>query len=358
MLSILDRYILKKFLSTFFFMMGLIMGLAVVFDVSEKLSEFIQNKAPLDAIVFDYYFNFILYYGNMFSSMIIFISVIWFTAKMAQETEIIPIWFSGRSVYRFLRPYVLGATVLMIISLFLNHFIIPRANKSRLAFEEKYYRDGMYIKDYHAEFPGNEAVYYSTYASEDNVVDELVVEKWSDDRKLISFIKAKAAQNKRGTNQWVLSNFYERKVGKIKDEIIQSVKKDTVFQFSIEDIAQRENIAEAMTYSQLKSLIARERKKGSENIPNYEIELNQRTSYPFAAYILTLIGVSVSSRKKRGGVGINIAFGLAVVFIYIFVMKVAAVSTIKVGFPAYLAVWIPNFLFGLLAIYLFKNAQK
>jgi lipopolysaccharide export system permease protein len=146
MLKILDKYIIRKFLSTFFFMLGIIMLFAMVFDVSEKLSEFISNKAPVSAIIFEYYVSILLYHGNMFSSMIVFISVIWFTAKMAQDTEIIPMWFSGKPITRFLRPYMISATVLMVLSLLLNHFIVPTANKLRLGFEEKYYRDVMMVQ--------------------------------------------------------------------------------------------------------------------------------------------------------------------------------------------------------------------
>ena len=167
MLKKIDRYIIKKFLGTFFFMLGLIMLLSVVFDISEKLSEFISNKAPLNDIFFKYYVTFVLYYGNTFSSLIIFLSVIWFTAKMAQDTEIIPIWFSGRPVSRFLRPYFIGATILTVLSLILNHFIVPRTNKVRLAFEEKYYRDVLTVDNYQAEYPGNELVYFSNYS--DNI---------------------------------------------------------------------------------------------------------------------------------------------------------------------------------------------
>lgn len=162
MLKILDRYIIRKFLTTFFFMLGIIMLLAMVFDLSERLSEFINNQAPISAIILDYYGNFILYYGNMFSSMIIFVSVIWFTAKLAQDTEIIPMWNSGRPFHRFLRPYMIAATVLMLISLVMNHFILPRSNQTRLDFEEKYYRDAMSVEDYHAEYPGNQVVYFSS----------------------------------------------------------------------------------------------------------------------------------------------------------------------------------------------------
>ena len=358
MIKIIDKYIIGKFLGTFFFMLGIIMFLAVVFDVSEKLSEFISNKAPLSEIVFNYYLNFVLFYGNMFSSMIIFLSVIWFTAKMAQETEIIPIWFSGRPITRFMRPYFMGATILMVLSLILNHFIIPRANKVRLSFEEKYYRDRMHVEEYHAEFPNNEVVYFSSYGSEDNLINEFVVEKWDKEKKITHFLKAKTAQNIIRTNKWILTDYFERKIGYPNDVLIQRQRKDTTFQFTIDDMAQRDNIAEAMTFTQLTKHIDRERKKGSSKIPYFEIELHQRTSYPFAAYILTIIGVAVSSQKKRGGIGINIAIGLGIVFIYIFVMKVATVATIKMGFPAYIAVWIPNMIFAFVALFMYRFAQK
>ena len=204
MLSILDRYIIRKFLSTFFFMLGIIMLLAMVFDISEKLSEFISNKAPITAIFTEYYFNFLLFYGNMFSSMIIFISVIWFTAKLAQDTEIVPMWFSGKPITRFLRPYIIGATILMIISLILNHFIIPRANKVRLDFEEKYYRDVMLVEDYHAEYPGNQLVYFSNYSNSEDQVHDLTIQTWNDSNQPVSFLKARLAKNYPQTNKWQL----------------------------------------------------------------------------------------------------------------------------------------------------------
>lgn len=358
MLSIIDKYIIKKFLTTFFFMLGIIMLLAMVFDVSEKLSEFISNKAPFSAIVFEYYLGFIIFHGNMFSSMIIFISVIWFTAKMAQDTEIIPIWFSGRPINRFLRPYVLASTILMLLSLLLNHFIVPRANKVRLAFEEKYYRDEMLVENYHAEYPGNQVVYFSNYSNTEGQVNDFVVQQWDDSNHAKNFLKARTAKNIPGTNKWTLTDLYKKQHGFPKGGLMHQHKLDTSFNFRIEEMAQRENVAETMTYSELKTLIKKEKAKGSAFVPNYEIELYQRTSYPFATYILTIIGVAVSSRKKRGGVGINIAIGLGFVFIYIFAMKVMTVASMNVGFPTYLAVWVPNMIFSLVALALFKLAQK
>ncbi len=334
------------------------MLLAMVFDLSEKLSEFIDNQAPLSSIIFDYYLNFILFYGNLFSSMIIFVSVIWFTAKLAQDTEIIPMWNSGKPFSRFLRPYMIAATLIMLISLVMNHFILPKSNRTRLNFEEKYYRAALSVNDYHAEYPGNQVVYFSSYYQEDNLVNDFVLEQWNDQNRITYFLKARTAENISGTTKWILKDFYERRVGYPNDEVKEGQKKDTVFIFKIEEMAQRKNISEAMTYTELRSFIEREKKKGSGNVPMYEIELYQRTSYPFAAYVLTIIGVSVSSRKKRGGIGVNIAIGLMIIFVYIFAMKVTTVAAINVGFPASIAVWVPNVLFGAVAFILYRFAQK
>lgn len=373
MLKILDRYIIRKFLSTFFFMLGVIMLLAMVFDLAERLSEFIDNEAPMSAIISDYYLNFLLFYGNTFSSLIVFISVIWFTAKMAQDTEIIPMLNSGKPFTRILRPYMIGATILMLMSFVLNHFVIPRSNRVRLEFEERYYRDNLNIENYQAEFPNNEFVHFTNYIDESKLVNELEIQKFNDSGDQIRFLKARTAAAKPGSRKWTLTDYYERivtppkevvnELGEkelkfINDTIIEGRKKDTVFQFRIEDLAQRDNIAEAMTYSELTEFIDKERQKGNPLVPTFEIELHQRTSYPFATYVLTLIGVSVSSRKKRGGIGVNIAIGLVFVFIYIFAMKVTTVAAIKVGFPAYAAVWIPNVIFGIIGYFLYRVAPK
>jgi lipopolysaccharide export system permease protein len=359
MLPIIDRYIIMKFLKTFFFMMGVIMLLAVVFDLSERLSEFISNDAPLSAILFEYYLNFILYYGNLFSSLIIFVSVIWFTAKMAQNSEIIPIWNSGRSFLRFLRPYFFGATILMVLSLFMNHFVLPKSNKVRLQFEENFYRESFAVEDYHAEYPGNQIVYFSSFYSDEEMINDFVIEQWDkENKKLISFLKARTAYNEPNTNNWKLTDYYIRKVGYPKDILIEGKQMDTVFNFRADEMTRRINAAEAMDYNELKRFIDREKQKGSGNVSVYEIELYQRTSYPFAAYVLTIIGVAVSSKKKRGGIGVSIAIGLGIIFIYIFAMKVTTVAAIKVGFPSYIAVWVPNVLFGLIAYLLYRSSKR
>ena len=240
MLKKFDIYIIKKFLTTFFFMLGIIMLLAMVFDISEKLSELIGNKAPVKAIIFDYYLNFLVFYGNTFSSMIIFVSVIWFTAKMAQDSEIIPMMFSGRPFTRIMRPYMIAATILMLISLLLNHFIVPISNQKRLDFEERFYRDRIYVENFHAEFPGQQHVYFDNYDSDNGIVYGLKIENWSKDRKLISYLSATSATNKPETKEWTINDYYVRKIddggGKevSPDHLIKGTVKDTSFQFKIE----------------------------------------------------------------------------------------------------------------------------
>ncbi len=358
MIKKIDKYIIKKFLTTFFFMLGIIMLLSMVFDMSSRLSEFIEKKAPLSAIITEYYFTFLLHYGNMFSSLIIFVSVIWFTAKMAQDSEIIPIMNSGINFRRLLRPYMIASTLLMLIALFLNHVVLPRSNKVLLEFEETYYRSRMHIENYHAELPDNVALNFSTYSSDNNVVSNFVLERADSSNQLVYFLKAKEAVNTIGTNTWTLTNYFERIIVDSTETIHNGLTKDTIFDFRIEDIAQRDNIAETMTYTELKKFIEKEKAKGSPNIPLYEIVLYERTSLPFSTYVLTIIGVSVSSRRKRGGVGINIALGLGIIFIYIFAMKVTTVAAINVGLSTSIAVWVPNILFGVVAYILYKYAPK
>lgn len=357
MLSIIDKYIIKKFLTTFFFMLVVIMVLAMVFDLSERLGDFIRNEAPFSAIIFDYYVNFVLYFGNLFSALIIFISVIWFTSKMAQNSEIIPMLNSGRPFNRFLRPYMIGATILTVLSLFLNHIILPDANKKRLDFEEKYYRNRLAVDSYYAEFPNGKNVYFSYYNSDNAYIQDFNIEKWEKNNELSSFLAAEKATFM-GQGKWRLENVFIRKLGKLNDKVYSYKSIDTLLSFDIKDFAQRDNVVETMNYTQLNDYIKREKAKGNESVPYYEIVKHQRTSYPFASYVLTLIGVAVSSRKSRGGVGMHIAIGLAFVFVYIFAMKMSSVAAINVGFPPIIAVWLPNIIFGIIGLTLYRYAPK
>lgn len=343
-------------------MLGVIMILAVVFDLAERLGDFIDKKAPVKAIIFDYYLNFIVHFGNLFSPLIVFVSVIWFTAKMAQNTEIIPIINSGRPFRRILRPYMIGATILMLISLMLNHVVLPVANKSRLQFEEEYYRNIRVISDYYAEYPGDQFVYFDNYRADKSQALGFVIEDRDENNELVSVLKARQAINKDSTNQWELTDYYIRYIGDPHDSLVvpptRGHKLDTLFPFTLSDMAQRESVVKTMGFYEIQDFIKREKEKGSPDIAIYEIEFYQRTSFPFATYVLTLIGMVVSSRKSRGGIGANIALGLLLAFIYIFAMKVTSVAAENVGFPSYIAVWIPNIIFAVLGLFLYRLAPK
>ncbi|MBW7868536.1 MAG: LptF/LptG family permease [Brumimicrobium sp.] len=362
MLKILDRYIIKKYLVTFFFMLGVIMLLAMVFDLAERLTEFLEKGASIKAIIFEYYLNFVIYFGNLFSPLIVFVSVIWFTAKLAQNTEIIPMLNSGRPFRRILRPYMIGATILMLISLLLNHYVLPISNRARLAFEEDYYRNIRTVNDYFAEYPGHQIVYFDSYRSDMNRALGFIIEQRDEKDNLISILKASEAINTDSTNSWKLIGYHIRYIGNPNDKLvypeISGQELDTVFPFKLNDMAQRESVAMTMGYKELKEFIRKEKLKGSAEIPFYEIELYQRTSFPFATYVLTLIGMAVSSKKSRGGIGANIAVGLFLAFTFIFAMKVFTVAAENVGFPAFIAVWIPNIIFGILGLFLYRLAPK
>lgn len=343
-------------------MLGVIMILAMVFDLAERVGDFIDKDAPISAIIFDYYFNFIVYFGNMFSPLIVFVSVIWFTAKMAQNSEIIPLLNSGRPFRRILRPYMIGATILMLFSLALNHIVLPESNKVRLQFEEDYYRNVRSIVDYFAEYPGKKVVYFDSYRADKNRAMGFVMENRNENDELVSILKANQAVNPDSTDVWRLFDYHIRYIGDPNDELVYSSSGggylDTILPFKLSEMSQRSTVAQTMGYNELKDFIALEKQKGSTKTPYYEIEFYQRTSFPFATYVLTLIGMSVSSRKSRGGIGVNIAIGLFLAFLYIFAMKVTSVAAQNVGFPSLVAVWIPNIIFAVLGLILYRLAPK
>src|SRR5690554_52349 len=362
MLKILDKYIIKKFLVTFFFMLGVIMLLAMVFDLAERAGDFVDKQAPISAIIFDYYVNFVIYFGNLFSPLIVFVAVIWFTAKMAQNSEIIPMINSGRPFRRILRPYMIGATILMLISLMFNHLVLPESNKVRLAFEEDYYRNVRTVSNYFAEYPGNKIVYFESYRADKGRALGFVMENRDKNNNLISILKADQAINYDSTEVWELIDYHIRYIGSPHDELdypeVMGGQLDTIFPFKLSEMAFRETVSQTMGFSELKNFIKAEKEKGTGDIAFYEIELYQRTSFPFATYVLTLIGMAVSSRKTRGGIGVNIAIGLFLAFFYIFAMKVTSVAAENMGFPAIIAVWIPNFIFAIIGLVIYRLAPK
>ncbi len=356
----LDLYIIKKFLGTFFFMIAMIMAIAVVFDVSDRIDKFAKNDAPLDAIIFKYYLNFIFYYGNLFSSLFIFLSVLLFTSQMAQRTEIVAIFASGISFRRLLLPYFLSATVLVGISLYFTHYQLPISNQIRTEFEDQYIKKQFRIddKNLHRQIDDETIAYFESFSTTNNVGYKFSLEKWDDAQQMRYKMMADRAKYDSLTNKWQIENYYERIISDSSEIVHKGKTLDTLLNLKPGDFGQRLNIASTMGYQELTQFIESEKKKGSDKTVHYEIEKHQRTSYPFAAYILTIIAVSMASRKVRGGIGAHLAIGVVIAVSYIFAMKISTVAATNAGLNPLLAVWIPNIVYAVISIYLYTRAQK
>lgn len=355
----LDWYIIRKFLGTFFLIIAIIMLVSVVFDISEKIEDFIENEAPLGEIVFDYYLNFMAYYGNLFSAFLVFITVVVFTSRLASRSEFVAMLSGGIKFSRLLRPYMIAATFLVVLSLLLNHIFLPMANSTRLEFEEEYLRSGFRQSGEHFNYelkPGT-IVYFKTFNYTSNMAHRFSLEKWENDEIVYKLFTDRATYDT-SSNKWNLVNFTIRE--RIGDEqrFQQGALMDTVLGIKPTDFARRVTFASSMGYREISDYIAQEKAKGSDKVAFIEIEKHQRTSYPFATYILTLIGVSISCRKIRGGIGLHIAYGFSIVFSYIFAMRVASVSATNLGVDALVAVWIPNAIFLVLGLVLLRYTPK
>ncbi len=356
----LDLYIIKKFLGTFFFMLGVIMSIAIVFDISEKLEKFVKSDAPLMGIIFDYYVNFVFYYGNLFSSLLIFLSVLLFTSQMAQRTEIVAIFASGVSFRRLLFPYFVGASILVGVSLYFTHYQLPRANKTRLEFEEQYLRKKFRINDknLHRQFEPNAIAYFESFSTINNVGYKFSLEKWNEQGELSYKLMADRARFDSTSGIWSIENYYERTITDSTEKVEKGMNLDTLMALRPSDFGQRSSVASTMSTGELDDFIKSEQRKGSDQTVFYEIEKHHRSSYPFATYVLTIIGVSIASRKSRGGIGGHLAIGVLIAVSYIFAMKVTTVAATNAGLDPLVAVWIPNIIYLAISIFLFFKAQK
>lgn len=359
-LKLIDKYIIRKFLGTFFFSLALIIMIVIVFDISEKLEDFIDKKAPLNAIIFEYYFNFIPYVINRFSPLFTFIAVIFFTSQMASRTEIVAILSSGVSYRRLLYPYILSATVITILSLILNLFIIPSANKKQIAFEDKYIRNQFYNNDknIHKQLSPGNFIYMERFNTGEQTGYKFSIEKFSSGN-LYYKLNAESIHWDSTTSRWSINNYYIRYISGMEEFIKKGDRIDTAFSFTPAEFGRKDNTIETMNYYELNKYIVSERLKGSDNIELYEIEKYKRFAFPFATFILTLIGVSLASRKIRGGIGMHIGLGIFISFTFIMFMQVSTTFAASGrSISPLVAVWIPNFLFSFLAWYLLSKAQK
>ncbi len=359
-LGILDGYIIKKFLGTFFLAMLLIIIITVVFDISEKIDDFIEKKATLKAIIFEYYVNFIPYFVTLFSSLFTFITVIFFTSKMAYQSEIIAILSSGISFNRFLYPYFIGACILAGFSFVLNDIIIPPANKRRFEFEETYIKSPIsYMQqNVHKQVEPGLYVYFESFSNASETAYRFSMERYEGDRMTSKLISESALWDKE-KEKWRIKNYYVRNIDSLGHETLSvGASLDTTINLHPSEFKRRDNFVETMNISELRDFIDNLRLQGADNINLYVIELNKRVAFPFSTFILTLIGVSLSTRKVRGGIGIHIAIGLAVSFIYILFMQFSSEFATKGNLSPVLAAWVPNIIFGIVGLFLYRLAPK
>jgi len=359
MMKLIDWYIFKKFLGTFVYAISLLIIIVIIFDISENIEDFLKNNAPVKAIIFDYYLNFIPYFINLFVYLFTFISVIFFTSKMAGNTEIIAILSSGVSFKRMLRPYLMASILLAVFSAYLGNFLIPRTNELRRDFKNKYME--VLTKDrnrnIHLQIEKGVFVYVESYNNAQQVGYRFTLEKYAD-QTLTYKLSADRIERDKADSLWQIIGFVERFINGEKEHIIRGAKKDTILPLKTTDLYEIKEDFEVMNFWELREHIADEKQKGNDNVKLYEVEMNKRLASPAAILILTFIGVALSSRKVRGGIGVHLGAGIAITFSYILFMQVSTVFATYGDLSPFLAAWIPNLFFAVIGIYLVTQAPK
>jgi lipopolysaccharide export system permease protein len=335
-LKILDLYVIRKFLGAFFLSIALILSIVVIFDLSEKIDDFIESGAKLKEILFDYYLNFIPYFALLFSSLFAFIAVIYFTSRMAYNTEIIAILNSGMSFRRFLLPYLISATLIASLSFYLSDRVIPGANKVKLDFEEQYVNKrpiSFKTKNFHRQIEPGVYVYLQNYSNVSRVGYNFTIEKF-ENGELVSKMFADQIRWDTTSNKWQARRYYIRTIDGLNETLVEGKEIDTTLSIHPDDFKMRLTIVA------------------------YQIERQNRISFPFSTFILTLIGVAVSSRKLRGGIGLQIAIGVVISFTYILFTQFSKQFAIGGLLPVMFAVWLPNIFFLIVAVFLFRMAPR
>ena len=356
----MDWYIIKKFLGTYFFAIALIISIAVVFDVNEQIDKFITNKAPIEAIIFDYYMNFIPYFSNLFSPLFVFIAVIFFTSKMAENSEIIAMMSTGMSFRRMLRPYMISAAIIAIITYGLGAYVIPKGNVTRVAFENQFKRKKKveFVRNVQLEVDSGVIAYMERYENYNKTAYRFSLDKFVD-KKLVSHLTARSATyDTTSTHKWTIKNYMIRELDGMREKITKGDRMDTIIKMEPQDFLITKGQQQTMTSSELDEYIAKQKRRGFANIKEFQIEYHQRIAMSFAAFILTIIGVSLSSRKVKGGMGLYLGIGLALSFSYILFQTVSATFAVNGNTPPVIAVWIPNILYTFIAIYLYRKAPR
>lgn len=354
--KIIDWYIIKKFLGSYFFSIILILAITVVFDTNEKLDAFM--KAPLRAIIFDYFASFLPYFANLFSPLFVFIAVIFFTSKLADNSEIIAILSSGMSFKRLFLPYMFSAAVIASLNIVLSCYIIPPSNITRIEFSNTYVRNKRvdYGSNIQFKVEPNVIAYIARYDNSNKMGYRFSLEEF-EGKTLKSRLTAQTITYD-SAYQWHVNNYVIRNLDGMKETITKGGRLDTTINVMPSDFLISPTDCETLTSPQLKEYISRQRERGVGNIKSFEIEYHKRYAMIGAAFILTAIGMSLSSRKVKGGMGVNIGIGLVLSFTYIFFSTLTSTFAVTGATSPFVAMWIPNIMYTIIAVILYRTAPK
>lgn len=355
----LDRYIVKKFISTLFFMVLIMIVIILVIDVAEKVDDFIDKKVPMREIVFVYYANFIPFLVNKLSPVCVFLAVIFFTAKMTQDSEVVAILSSGVSFYRFMAPYLVTAVWLSFMSFYLNAYVVPTSAEKWMNFEFQYLKGKRVFegRNIHKKVDQQSFIYIYSYNQYDNQGYLFTLEERDSTQRLRRKLDANTLQWIDSTQQWRLVNAKERIILQDRELLRSRQQMDTAMKLAPNDIYIRENQAQTLALDELNAYIDLERDRGSDFLYQLLLERNERFAYPVAAIILTIMGVALSTKKQRGGIALQIGLGLILTFAYILILSTAKVA-IGDRFPNWVATWMPNLIFIGISAFLIRIAPK
>ena len=361
-LTRIDRYIIRKFIGTYIYSIILIISISIVFDINENLAKFTTNHAPLKAIVFDYYANFVPYFANLFSPLFVFIAVIFFTSKLASNSEIIAMLASGLSFKRLMRPYLISAALIAILNYWLGATVIPQGTVIRQNFEEQYKNNKKITSASNVQLQVGKGTIAYIQQYDDNTKSGygFSLDKF-EKKKLVSHMTASVITYDTISDSryhWRARNYKIRTLKGLREEIKSGIEIDTTIIMEPMDLVFSKGQQETFTSMELRRYISKQQERGSQNVVQYEVEYHKRIAMSFASFILTIIGASLSSRKRKGGMGLYLGIGLALSFTYILLQTISATFAINAGTPAMLAEWAPNILYVFIAYFCWRQAPN
>ena len=358
----MDRYIIYKFIGTYIYSIALIISISIVFDVNENLAKFTNSNAPLRAIVFDYYVNFVPYFANLFSPLFVFIAVIFFTSKLAGNSEVIAMLACGMSFKRLLRPYIISAAIIAALNFYLGAYVIPKGTVVRHDFESLYKNKKKQTSASNIQLMVDKGVvaYMSQYDDTRKTGYGFALYKF-ENKKMVSQMNANVIQYDTIAEEryhWKARNYKIRTLKGMREEISSGNEIDTLIQMEPMDLVFSKGQQETFTSPELLRYISKQQERGSSNVVQYEVEYHKRIASSFASFILTIIGASLSSKKRKGGMGLYLGIGLALSFAYILLQTVSATFAINADTPPMLAAWIPNIIYAFIAYFCYKQAPN